>query len=117
MTATARHIHITPHRTPVRVEETINTPINSDMATIKSKHISQYIWPKYFVKLQYNGIVSDYIGIEDVYKKQIYESISAGDTVIVQKPRSNSEKIRVLSWRPTPVEIAKYRMPMRNEGN
>ena len=101
------------YRTPVRAEEPLNKSIIADMATIKSKHTSQYNWPKYFVKLKYNNTVSDYIGIDDIYKKQIYESISAGDTVIVQKPKNNSEKIQVLSWRPTPEEIEKYRTQVR----
>ncbi|MBP5365284.1 MAG: hypothetical protein J6Y82_05110 [Bacteroidales bacterium] len=79
----------------------VDKGIETDFAIVYTKGINS-VWPKYFVKLKYNNTVSDYIGIDDIYKKQIYESISAGDTVIIQKPKSNSEKIQVLSWRPLP---------------
>jgi len=98
-----------------KVRNQMRKPI---IATIYDKHLKQVHWGSqikrfYMVRLQFSDTITDYIKIEDIRHRQIFESLHVGDTVLIKLTEGKTKSVDVLDWQPTPEEIEKYKTPVR----
>ena len=98
-----------------KVRNQMRKPI---IATIYDKHLKQVHWGSqikrfYKVRLQFSDTITDYIRIEDIYRRQIFESLHVGDSVLIKLIEGKTKTVHVLDWQPTPEEIEKYKTPVR----
>lgn len=94
-----------------KVRNQMRKPI---IATIYDKHLKQVHWGSqikrfYMVRLQFSDSITDYIRIEDIYRRQIFESLHVGDSVLIKLIEGKTKSVHVLDWQPTPEEIKKYK--------
>ncbi|MBR6251660.1 MAG: hypothetical protein IKR17_10775, partial [Bacteroidales bacterium] len=98
-----------------KVRNQMRKPI---IATIYDKHLKQVHWGSqikrfYMVRLQFSDTITDYIKIEDIRRRQIFESLHVGDSVLIKLTEGKTKTVYVLDWQPTPKEIEKYKTPVK----
>ena len=98
-----------------KVRNQMRKPI---IATIYDKHLKQVHWGSqikrfYMVRLQFSDTITDYIKIEDIRRRQIFESLHVGDSVLIKLTEGKTKSVSVLDWQPTPEQIEKYKTPVR----
>ena len=104
--------------TPENVKKVRNQMRKPIIATIYDKHLKQVHWGSqikrfYMVRLQFSDTITDYIKIEDIRRRQIFESLHVGDAVLVKMTEGKTKSVNVLNWHPTPEQIEKYKTPVR----
>lgn len=87
-------------------------------AKVYDKHLKCEDWGAeinkyYFVKVQFKDSISDFIEIDDFRRRDIYESLQIGDTIIAKMVDGKKRTIQIINWKPTKEEKERYKNPVR----